>query len=104
MLLFFLSTGFVVPFLIEFLVMLLGGLPGWLILTLWPGYGFVMAADDRQVWFGFFLSIIANVLVYGIVGGLFSLTVAGISKLLSFWKPETETKKLKPAIDGLSRI
>jgi hypothetical protein len=52
-------------------------IPEWLFLGLWPGFGFYMAADagssDFSGLLGFLMSVVANGIVYLLVGGLLSL-------------------------------
>jgi hypothetical protein len=49
----------------------------WLLFTLWPAFGFVMASDtgyggDSDAALGFLMSVVANTLLYGILGVLVS--------------------------------
>jgi hypothetical protein len=53
------------------------GMPEWLFIALWPAFGFVMAADtgnatDSGAALGFLMSVIANALLYLLVGCLIS--------------------------------
>jgi hypothetical protein len=75
----FLAVGFIVPFLLELLYYL--GMPidwmgEWLLFTLWPAFGFVMASDtgydDSGTVLGFLMSVVANALLYGLLGLLVS--------------------------------
>jgi hypothetical protein len=77
----FLAVGFLVPCLLELLWYL--GMPiewmgEWLLFTLWPAFGFVMASDtgsgydDSGEVLGFLMSVIANALLYGLLGVLVS--------------------------------
>ena len=76
----FLAVGFLVPCLLELLFYL--GMPiewmgEWLLFTLWPAFGFVMASDtghggDSDAALGFRMSVVANALLYGLFGLLVS--------------------------------
>ena len=77
---YFLAVGFLVPCLLELLWYL--GMPidrmgDWLLIILWPAFGFVMASDtgqssDSDAAIGFLMSVIANALIYGLLGVLVS--------------------------------
>jgi hypothetical protein len=77
---YFLAVGFLVPCLLELLYHL--GMPidwigEWLLFILWPAVGFVMASDtgyggDSAAALGFLMSIVANTLLYGLLGVLVS--------------------------------
>ena len=53
-------------------------MPEWLYIAIWPAFGFVMASDTRsgayegRALFGFVMSVVANALVYLLVGCLIS--------------------------------
>ena len=73
----FLAVGFLVPCLLQLLYYL--GMPidrmgEWLLFTLWPAFGFVMASDggDSGAALGFLMSVVANALLYGLLGVLVS--------------------------------
>ena len=77
----FLAVGFLVPCLLELLWYL--GMPiewmgEWLLFTLWPVFGFVIASDtgsgygDSGEALGFLMSVVANTLLYGLLGVLVS--------------------------------
>lgn len=69
----FLLAGLFVPFIFEALfyveVVPADRIPEWLLITLWPAFGFVMASDTVL---GFVWSVIANALIYLLVGSLAS--------------------------------
>jgi hypothetical protein len=49
----------------------------WLLFTLWPAFGFYMASDtgnggDSGAALGFLMSVVANALLYGLLGVLVS--------------------------------
>ena len=76
----FLAVGFLVPCLLELLYYL--GMPTdwigeWLLIALWPAFGFFMASDtghggDSGAALGFLMSVVANALLYGLLGMLVS--------------------------------
>lgn len=76
----FLAVGFLVPCLLKLLYYL--GMPiermgEWLLFTLWPAFGFYMASDtgnggDSGAALGFLMSVVANTLLYGLLGVLVS--------------------------------
>ena len=80
----FLAVGIVAPCLLQalylFKIVRLEIIPEWVLIALWPGFGFYMAADTGKgpdsggAVIGFFLSVLANALVYLPLGGLVSLT------------------------------
>jgi len=78
----FLATGFFVPCVLQSLfytrMLRVEGMPDWIFFALWPAFGFYMASDTgggansgREL-FGFVMSVIANALLYLLVGGLIS--------------------------------
>jgi hypothetical protein len=79
---YFLAAGAFVPCMLQALFFLkmvpIESMPEWLFFTLWPAFGFVMASDTGngpdagEAAFGFFLSVFANALAYGLLGGIFS--------------------------------
>ena len=78
----FLAVGFLAPCLLQSLfyltVLPVEVVPEWLLLVLWPAFGFFMASDTNigpdlgRAILGFLISIVANALVYLVVGGLVS--------------------------------
>jgi hypothetical protein len=54
----------------------------WLLFTLWPAFGFVMASDtgygDSGEALGFLMSVVANALLYGLLGVLVSFYLSPI--------------------------
>ena len=80
----FLAVGLLIPFVLEGLfyaeVLPPEQIPEWVLFALWPAVGFVMASDTghgaglgREL-FGFAMSVLANGLLYLLVGGLISFT------------------------------
>jgi hypothetical protein len=78
----FLATGFFVPFVLQSLfytrMLPIEGMPEWIFFALWPAFGFYMASDTgggansgREL-FGFAMSVVANALLYLLVGCLIS--------------------------------
>jgi hypothetical protein len=53
-------------------------IPEWLLVAVWPTFGFVMASDTGggpdSGMLGFVMSVLANALVYLLVGGLVSFS------------------------------
>ena len=53
-------------------------MPDWLMVVLWPAFGFVMAIDTggfpstAGIAFGWLMSFVFNILIYGLVGVLVS--------------------------------
>lgn len=84
----FLAVGFLVPCLLQLLYYL--GMPidwmgEWLLFTLWPAFGFYMAADtgnggDSGAALGFLMSVVANALLYGLLGVLLSFIYRRLSQ------------------------
>ena len=75
----FVAVGIVAPCLFQafyfFGVFPIEKTPEWLLFALWPGFGFYMGADggaDLSGFFGFLMSMVANALVYFLVGALIS--------------------------------
>ncbi|HEV8076259.1 MAG TPA: hypothetical protein VGP66_10440 [Candidatus Acidoferrum sp.] len=81
----FLVAGILVPCIFESLfytgmtgMFPIEGMPEWLFIALWPAFGFVMASDtgngtdSGRAALGFLMSVIANALLYLLVGGLIS--------------------------------
>jgi hypothetical protein len=78
----FLAAGFILPFLLQSLfyteVLPLERIPEWIFFALWPGFGFYMSSDTGNVTdsgraiFGFLMSVVANALLYLLVGCLIS--------------------------------
>jgi len=72
----FLLAGFFVPFMFEALfyveIVPADRIPEWLLVALWPTFGFVMAPGSDIL--GFVMSALANALVYLLVGGLVSFS------------------------------
>jgi hypothetical protein len=66
----FLVAGVFVPCLLQTVFYLkilpIERMPEWLFVALWPAFGFYMASDTAIL--GFTLSVLANALVYGLVG------------------------------------
>jgi hypothetical protein len=78
----FLTVGLVAPCALEalffFKIARIEWIPDWLVIALWPGFGFYMGADtgsgsDLAGLWGFSMSVVANGLVYLLVGSLVSL-------------------------------
>ena len=76
----FLAVGLLVPCLLQLLYHL-GAPIDWmgerLLITLWPAFGFYMASDtgnggDSGAALGFLMSVVANALLYGLLGLLVS--------------------------------
>jgi hypothetical protein len=81
----FLAVGFLVPCLLEplwYLGMPIEWMGEWLLFTLWPAFGFVMASDtgygDSGEALGFLMSVVANALLYGLLGVLVSFYLSPI--------------------------
>jgi len=78
----FLLAGFFVPLAFEAVfyleIMPLDRIPAWLLVALWPTFGFVMAPGSDIL--GFIMSAIANALVYLLVGGLVSFSHRRLSQ------------------------
>ena len=80
----FLAAGILVPCIFESLfytgmtgMFPIEGMPDWLFIALWPAFGFVMASDtgnatDSGAALGFLMSVVANALLYLLVGVLIS--------------------------------
>jgi hypothetical protein len=91
----FLLVGFFVPFILEALfyveIVPADRLPEWLLIALWPAFGFVMASDtgggpdSGRAILGFVMSVLANALVYLLVGALVSFFYR------RFFQPRTRT-------------
>jgi hypothetical protein len=78
----FLATGLFAPCFLYILfyaeVLALERIPEWIFFALWPAFGFYMSsdtgggADEGSVLFGFVMSVLANGLLYLLVGCLIS--------------------------------
>jgi len=70
----FLAAGFIVPSMLQGLIytrlLPIERTPDWVLVALWPAFGFYMASDTAI--FGFLMSVLANALVYLLVGCLIS--------------------------------
>jgi len=77
------------PFMFEalFYVGMVERIPEWLLVGLWPTFGFVMASDTAggSGILGFVMSVVANALVYLLVGWLVSFAYR------RFFQPRTST-------------
>ena len=80
----FLLAGFFMPCILETLFYLgivpVDRVPEWLLMALWPAVGFVMASDAGgggglgKAILGFLMSVVANALVYLLVGSVVSFS------------------------------
>jgi hypothetical protein len=80
----FLAVGFLAPCLLQglfyFKILPIERTPDWLFIALWPAFGFYMASDTGngpdvgRAILGFSMSVIANALVYLLVGSLVSFS------------------------------
>jgi hypothetical protein len=80
----FLAAGFFVPCLLQglfyFKIVPIERMPDWLFIALWPAFGFYMASDTGsgvdtgRAIFGFLMSVVANALVYLLVGSVVSFS------------------------------
>jgi len=78
----FLVAGLFAPCLLQglfyFKMLPIERMPDWLFIALWPAFGFYMAShtgngpDTGSAIFGFLMSVVANGLLYLLVGGLVS--------------------------------
>ena len=91
----FLAVGLLAPCLLQgvfyFKILPIERMPDWLFIALWPAFGFLMASDTgggpdsgREL-LGFFMSVVANGVVYLLVGGLVSFSYR------RFFQPRTST-------------
>jgi hypothetical protein len=75
---YFVGVGFFAPCILQILVYLkivsIALVPEWLFFALWPAFGFYMAsdtgngADVGRIILGFLMAVVANSLVYLVVG------------------------------------
>ena len=80
----FLAVGLLAPCLLQglfyFRILPIERMPDWLFVALWPAFGFYMASDTGdgsdlgRAILGFLMSVVANALVYMLVGGLLSFS------------------------------
>jgi hypothetical protein len=80
----FLAVGLLAPCTLQglfyFNILPIERMPDWLFVGLWPAFGFYMASDTGggpdpgKATIGFLMSVVANAVVYGLVGGLVSFS------------------------------
>ncbi len=91
----FLTVGLLAPCLLQavfyFKILPIERMPDWLFIALWPAFGFYMASDTGggpdfgRAILGFLMSVVANGLVYLLLGGLVSFSYR------RFFQPRTST-------------